>query len=67
MLNVSLLQGGGLSNTRAYLDNCSTVTAFVNKALLDDITTVRNGMKINCNAGVVRTNQRSRRWKIEAW
>ena len=41
LLNVSMLQSRGLSMTRGYLDNCSTITAFANKDLLDNIQTTK--------------------------
>ncbi len=50
-------QGGALPDNRAYLDGCSTVTAFKTDKYLREIKTVPGGIKINCNVGVVSTNQ----------
>ena len=52
-----MLQGEALPNNRAYLDRCSTVTAFKSDRYLKGIKTVRNGIKINCNAEAVTTNE----------
>ncbi len=54
---MSMLQGDALPNNRAYLDGCSTVTAFKTDKYLQGIKTVRNGIRINCNAGVMMTNE----------
>jgi hypothetical protein len=35
LLNVAFTQGKALSNNRAYLDGCSTVTAFKSKKYLE--------------------------------
>ena len=56
MLHVTLAQGGALPDNRAYLDGCSTVTAFKSDKHLKNIKTVRGGVKINCNAGTVTSN-----------
>ena len=58
MLLVMLAQGGALPNDRAYLDGCSSVTAFKSDKHLKNIKTVRGGVKINCNTGTVLTNLR---------
>ncbi len=57
LLNVSMVQGEALPDNRAYLNGCSTVTAFKTNKYLKGIKTVRNGIKINCNAGAVTTNK----------
>ena len=57
LLNVSMVQGEALPDNRAYLDGCSTVTAFKTDKYLKGIKTVRNGIKIKCNAGAVTTNE----------
>ena len=57
LLNVSMLQGDALPDNRAYLDGCSTVTAFKTDKYLQGIKMVRNGIRINCNAGAVTTNE----------
>ena len=58
LLHVMLAQGGALPDDRAYLDGCSTVTAFKSDKHLKNIKTVKGGVKINCNAGMVATNLR---------
>jgi hypothetical protein len=50
-------QGGALPDNRAYLDGCSTVTAFKARKYLADVKTTQKGIKINCNAGAVTTNK----------
>jgi len=67
LLNVTLAQGGALPDNRAYLDGCSTVTAFKTDKYLKEIRTVRRGIKINCNAGVVSTNQMGRYENLKVW
>ena len=57
LLNMIMVQREALPNNRAYLDGYSTVTAFKTDKYLDGIKTVRNGIKINCNAGAVTTNK----------
>jgi len=56
-LHVSMLQADELPDNRAYLDGCSTVTAFKSKEYLNNIRSVKRGVKINCNSGVMRTNE----------
>jgi len=60
-------RGGALPDNRAYLDGCSTVTAFKTDKYLKEIRTVRGGIKINCNAGVVSTNQMGRYGNLKVW
>jgi hypothetical protein len=67
LLHVSLTQGGDLLNDRAYLDGCSTVTAFKNKRFLKEIQMVERGIKINCNAGAVVTNKKGKFGRLNAW
>ncbi len=67
MLHVTLAQGGALPNDRAYLDGCSTVTAFKSDNHLKNIKTVRGGVKINCNAGTVTTNLRGTYGGLKVW
>ena len=67
LLNVSMLQGDGLPDNRAYLDGCSTVTAFKADKYLQGLKTVRNRLKINCNAGAVTTNEQGRFGKLRVW
>ena len=40
----------------AYLDGCSSVTAFNSDKYLKDVKAVQGGIKINCNAGTRMTN-----------
>ena len=56
VIHVTMLQGKGLSRDRAYLDNCSTVTAFTDPKYIENLRTVERGMTVNGNAGVVKTN-----------
>jgi hypothetical protein len=58
LLHVSLAQGGQLPENRAYLDGCTTVTAFKSDQFLKGVKTVEGGIKINCNAGAVVMNKR---------
>ena len=67
LLHVTLAQGGQLPNNRAYLDGCSTVTAFKSDKHLKNIKTVKGGVKINCNAGMVATNLRGTYGGIKVW
>ena len=57
LLHVSMLQADELPDNRAYLDGCSTVTAFKSKQYLENIRSVKRGVKINCNSGVMHTNE----------
>ena len=52
-----MLQGDALPDNRAYLNECSTVTAFKADKYLQGIKTVWDGIRINCNAGAVTTNK----------
>ncbi len=67
MLHVTLAQGGALPDDRAYLDGCSTATAFKSDKHLKNIKTVRGGVKINCNAGTVTTNLRGTYGGLKVW
>jgi hypothetical protein len=67
LLNMTMVQGGALPNNRAYLDGCSTVTAFKMDKYLRKIKTVPGGIKINCNAGVVSTNQMGTYGNLKVW
>ncbi len=58
LLNVALMQGGELSNDCGYLNGCSTVTVFKSEKYLKNVKTVRQCIKINCNAVSVMTNQK---------
>ncbi len=50
-----------------YLDGCSTVTAFKADKYLKGIKTVRNRIKINCNAGAVTTNKLGSFGSLNVW
>ncbi len=67
LLNVTLAQGGNLPENQAYLDGCSTVTAFKTDKYLKGIKTLPSGIKINCNAGVVLTNRMGTYGKLKVW
>ena len=67
LLNVSMVQGEALPDNRAYLDGCSTVTAFKTHRYLKGIKSVRNGIKINCNAGAVTTNEVGSYGQMKVW
>ncbi len=55
--HTSLLQADALTDHRAYLNGCSTVTTFKSKQYLSNICTIDKGVKINCNLGALGTNQ----------
>jgi hypothetical protein len=67
LLNVSLMQGGALPDNRAYLDGCSTVTDFKTDKYLKNLETVKQGIKINCNAVVMTTNQKGTYRQLNVW
>jgi hypothetical protein len=67
LLNVSLLQGDALPNNRAFLDGCSTVTAFKSDKYLKGIRTHPHGIKINCNVGAVMTNKMGSFGQMNVW
>ena len=56
-----------MPNNRAYLDGCSTVTAFKSDKHLKNIKTVRGGVKIKCNAGTVTTNLQGTYKGLKVW
>ncbi len=66
-LNVTFAQGAALPENRAYLDGCSTVTAFKTDKYLKGIKTLTNKIKINCNAGVGTTNQMGSYGNLKVW
>jgi hypothetical protein len=47
LLNISFMQGESLPDNRAYLDGCSTVTAFKTDKYLKEVRTVPGGININ--------------------
>ena len=67
MMHVTLAQGGALPDNRAYLDGCSTVTAFKTKKYLTGVKKTNAGIKINCNAGTVVTDLIGRYGTVDAW
>ncbi len=67
LLNVGLMQGGMLPNNQAYLNGCSTVTAFKSNKYLKGVTKVHEGIKINCNAGTVSTNLKGNYGRLKVW
>jgi hypothetical protein len=67
LLNMTMVQGGALPDNRAYLDGCSTVTVFKMDKYLREIKTVSGGIKINCNAGAVSTNQMGTYGNLKVW
>ena len=64
---VSMLQADELPDDRAYLDGCSTVTAFKPKKYLENLRRVKQGVKINCNSGGMRTNIMGDYGSMTAW
>ena len=62
-----MTQGGDLPNNQAYLDRCSTVTAFNNDKFLSKLRTVAGGIKINGNAGAVVTNMKGKFGWLNVW
>jgi hypothetical protein len=67
MLHVSMTQGGDLPDDQAYLNGCSTVTAFKNDKFLSRLPAVAAGIKITCNAGPAVTNMKGKFGRLNAW
>jgi hypothetical protein len=67
LLNVTLAQGGALPDNQAYLNGCSTVTTFKSGKYLKGIKMVQGGIKINCIAGAVVTNNRGTYKGLKVW
>ncbi len=67
LLHVTLAQGGALPDNRAYLDGCSTVTAFKSDKYLRNIKPVNGGVRINCNTGAMVTNKRGTYGGLKVW
>ncbi len=67
LLNVTLAQGGALLDNQAYLDGCSTVTAFKNDKYLKGVKKVREGIKINFNTRLVATNLKGNYRRLKVW
>jgi hypothetical protein len=67
LLNVSFLQGDALPDKQAYLNRCSTVTAFKTDRYLKNVKTMPHGIKINCNAGAVTTKKLGSFGRMKVW
>ena len=66
-IQVSILQGKELPSNRAYLDNCSTITAFKTAKYIRNIKAQKKGMQVNCNAGSIKANRKGEYGQVEAW
>jgi hypothetical protein len=64
---VTFAQGAESPENRAYLDGCSTVTAFKTDKYLKGIKMLPNGIKINCNVGAITTNQMGSYGNLKVW
>ena len=62
-----MVQGEELPEWHAYLDRCSTVTAFKSKKHLRNIRTMDRGVKIHCNVGNLKTNQQGDYRTMKVW
>ena len=67
LLNITLAQGGALPDNRAYLNGCSTVTAFKSGEYVKNVKAVQGGIKINCNTGTRVTNLRGTYGGLKVW
>jgi hypothetical protein len=63
LLNLMFAQGAALPENKAYLDRC----LFKTDKYLKGIKTLTNGIKINCNAGAVTTNQMGSYGNLKVW
>jgi hypothetical protein len=52
-----MVQAEEFPDSRAYLDGCSTVTAFKSRKYPVSLRCVERVIRIHCNSGMVRTNQ----------
>ena len=66
-LHVCMAQSQELPDWQAYLDECSTMMVFKSKKHLSNIPTVACGVKINCNAENLKTNQEGDYGSMSAW
>ena len=66
-IQVTMLQGKEIPSNRAYLDNCSTVTAFKTAKYIRNIKTKKKGIQVNYNAGSIKTDQKGEYGRVEAW
>jgi hypothetical protein len=62
-----LLQEGNLPDHWAYLNGCSTMTAFKSNEYLSGLEVMPTGIKINCNAGLVSTKQMRNYGRMKVW
>ena len=68
VIQVNMLQGKKLPSNQAYLDNCSTVTAFkTTKYISVTSRPQKKGMQVNCNAGSIKTNRKGEYGRVEVW
>jgi hypothetical protein len=67
LMHMTLAQGASLLDNMAYLDGCLTVTAFKLKKYLKEVREWDNGIRINCNAGVVVPNFMGKYGLINTW
>jgi hypothetical protein len=52
-----MVQADKLPDDQAYFDGCSTVIEFKTKKYFDNLQSVDQGVRINCNSGAMRTNK----------
>ena len=64
-IQVAMLQGKGLPSNMAYLNNCSTVTAFRTAKCIRNIKTKKRGMQVNCNAGRIKQTEKGSMDKLK--
>ena len=55
-IQVAMMQGKELPRNRAYIENCSTVTALKTAKYIRNIKAHKKGMQVNCNVGSIKTN-----------
>jgi hypothetical protein len=66
-MHVMLVQGVTLPDNRAYLNECSTITAFKCNKYLKGLKKRDTRIKINCNAGAVMTSLMGKYGPMNAW
>ena len=66
-LHISMLQADELPDNIAYLDGSLAVMAFKSKKHLKNIHMVKHRVKINCNPGMMNTNQQGDYGGVTAW
>ena len=66
-IQVAMLQGKELPSNGAYLENCSTVTAFKFAKYICNIKAQKKVMQVNCNARSIKTNRKGEYGRVEAW